>query len=115
MGGGACAVLWAGYRSARAVLQRVQMGVFSGVLARGGRLTVRKRTILVVVCGLGGVRYMFFVAGHGWHGLIGVRSRLFSSLSRSEFTGAAFDENLRLADEFLHEAVACVFLVVLGI
>lgn len=30
----------------------------------------------------------------------------------SEFTGAALDENLRLTDEFLHEAIACVFLVV---
>jgi hypothetical protein len=32
-----CGVLRAGYRSARAVLQRVHGGVFSGVLARGGR------------------------------------------------------------------------------
>jgi hypothetical protein len=50
-----------GYRSARAVLQRGHGGVFLGSWREVAGMTVRKRTILVVVCGFGALRYMFFV------------------------------------------------------
>ena len=50
-----------GYRSARAILQRVHGGVFLGSWRGVAGMTVRKRTILVVVCGFGALRYMFFV------------------------------------------------------
>ena len=43
----------------------VQMGVFRGSWRGVAGMTVRKRTILVVVCGLGVVRYMFFCHGPG--------------------------------------------------
>ena len=59
----------AGYRSARAVLQRGHGGVFRGSWRGVAGLTVRKRTILVVVCGFGVVRYMFFIVMTSTHDL----------------------------------------------
>jgi hypothetical protein len=81
--------------------QAIEGGGFVGSWREVAGMTVRKRTTLVVVCGFGALRYMFFVTcpagdclcgspplwaivfvgAHPW--VIGVRSQLFIALNSS--------------------------------